>query len=115
MNKPINQLDYPEKLYYVCYELGCEILELQKTEELDDVCAYKYEDDIFEVGFDNIIEYVKESAEEDGEEFDECDQDFSLTYNGAKQIVIASFTQQLVGLENDIATIKNKIISLQKD
>ena len=68
MNEISNRLpyNYPDKLYYVCLELDLGILELQKTEdERDDCCIYKYEDELFDVGFDNIIEYVKEEAEED--------------------------------------------------
>ena len=86
MNEISNRLpyNYPDKLYYVCLELDLGILELQKTEdERDDCCIYKYEDELFDVGFDNIIEYVKEEAEEDRGEFDEYEQDFSLSYDGA--------------------------------
>ena len=111
MNEISNRLpyNYPDKLYYVCLELDLGILELQKTEdERDDCCIYKYEDELFDVDFDNIIEYV----EEDGEACDEYLQDFSLTYEGAKKIAVISLNQQLVGLEKDIAAVKNRIISL---
>jgi hypothetical protein len=113
MNEPIRILNYPDKLYYVCLELDLGILELQKTEdECDDSCVYKYEDEFFDVGFDNIVEYVKEIAEEDGEEYDEYEQDFSLSYDGAKKIAVFHLNQQIIELEKNIANVKNRIISL---
>ncbi len=113
MNETIKILNYPNKLYYVCLELDLGILELQKTEdECDDSCVYKYEDEIFDVDFDNIAEYVKEAAEEDGEEYNEYEQDFSLTSDGAKKIAVFHLNQQIIELEKNIANVKNRIISL---
>jgi hypothetical protein len=106
---------YPDKLYYACPELGFEIFELRKTkEESDDSCVYKYKKDSFDVDFYSIVEYAKEFAEEDGEEYNEneVDQDFSLTLEGAKKIAIAYLNNQVIELEKNITTIKNKIISL---